>query len=192
MRTVRAGTHHRQRRRPPGTPRVDPDGYGRATNRRERRAHRASASASSRQARSLLWRPVSPRGAPMHIPSALVSALSGSPILTLFVVIGLGFVLGQIRLFGFRFGIAGVLFVGLAVGSLSPLITLPEVVPTLGLVLFVYATGIGTGRAFFNAFGREGYRANAVAAGALTLGALVTFALGRLLGVPAPVLAGMY
>jgi putative transport protein len=128
----------------------------------------------------------------MHIASALVGALSGSPILTLFVVIGLGFLLGQISLFGFRFGIAGVLFVGLAVGSLSPLITLPEVVPTLGLVLFVYATGIGTGRAFFDAFRREGYRTNAVAAGTLILGALVAFALGRLLGVPAPVLAGMY
>src|SRR5262245_7073148 len=126
----------------------------------------------------------------MHIPSSLVSALSGSPILTLFVVIGLGFLLGQVSLFGFRFGIAGVLFVGLAVGSFSPLITLPEIVPTLGLVLFVYAMGVSSGRAFFDAFGREGYRINAVAAGVLLLGALVTFALGRVLGVPTPVLSG--
>jgi hypothetical protein len=58
--------------------------------------------------------------------SPLVGALSGSPILTLFVVIGLGFLLGQVSVFGFRFGIAGVLFVGLAVGSLSPLVTVPD------------------------------------------------------------------
>jgi uncharacterized transporter YbjL len=38
---------------------------------------------------------------PVRMISPLVSALSGSSILTLFVVIGLGFVLGQISLFGF-------------------------------------------------------------------------------------------
>jgi putative transport protein len=128
----------------------------------------------------------------MPISSTFVSALSGSAILTLFVVIGLGFLLGQVSLFGFRFGIAGVLFVGLAVGSVSPLITVPEVVPTLGLVLFVYATGVSTGGAFFESLRRQGYRANAVAAGALIVGGLVTFGLGRVLGVPAPVLAGLY
>jgi len=128
----------------------------------------------------------------MPILSPLVDALSASPILTLFVVIGLGFLLGQLSVFGFQFGIAGVLFVGLAVGSLSPLITVPEVVPTLGLVLYVYATGVSTGRAFFDSLGREGYRANAVASGTLILGALVTFALGQWLGIPSPVLAGLY
>jgi putative transport protein len=128
----------------------------------------------------------------MRMISLLISALSGSPILTLFVVIGLGFLLGQVSLVGFRFGIAGVLFVGLAVGSLSPLITVPEIVPTLGLVLFVYATGVSTGRAFFDSLRREGYRANAVATGTLIIGGLVTFALGRWLGIPAPVLAGLY
>ena len=128
----------------------------------------------------------------MNIASLAGDVLSGSPILTLFVVIGLGFLVGGVSFFGFRFGVAGVLFVGLAVGSLSPLITIPEVVPTLGLVLFVYAMGVSSGRAFFDAFGRKGSRANALAAGALMLGALTTFALGRVLGLPAPVLSGLY
>jgi putative transport protein len=128
----------------------------------------------------------------MNIASVVAGLLSGSPILTLFVVIGLGFLLGEVSFFGFRIGVAGVLFVGLAVGSLSPLITVPEVVPTLGLVLFVYAMGVSTGRAFFDAFRRDGYRANAVAAGVLITGAIVAFGLGRLLGVPAPVLSGLY
>ena len=57
--------------------------------------------------------------------ASLVGALSESSILTLFVVIGFGFLLGEVSVFGFRFGVAGVLFAGLAVGSLSPLITVP-------------------------------------------------------------------
>jgi putative transport protein len=104
----------------------------------------------------------------MDMISSLVGALSGSPILTLFVVIGLGFLLGQASFFGFRFGVAGVLFAGLIVGSWSPHITVPEIVPTLGLVLFVYAIGLSSGRAFFEAFRRQGYRDNALAAGVLS------------------------
>jgi putative transport protein len=124
--------------------------------------------------------------------ASVAGLLAGSPILTLFVVIGLGFLLGGVSFFGFRLGVAGVLFAGLAVGSLSPLITVPEVVPTLGLVLFVYAMGVSTGRAFFDGFTREGYRAYAVTAGVLMLGAIVAFAVGRLLGVPAPMVSGLY
>jgi putative transport protein len=124
--------------------------------------------------------------------SSLIDALSGSPILTLFVVIGLGFVLGEASVFGLRFGVAGVLFAGLVVGSLSPDITVPETVPTLGLVLFVYAIGLGSGRAFFDAFRRQGGRDNALAVGVLVAGGLATFALGRLLGLPAPAAAGLY
>jgi putative transport protein len=127
----------------------------------------------------------------MHVTSWLAGVLSESSILTLFVVIGLGFLLGEVSFFGLRFGVAGVLFAGLALGSLSPLVTVPEAVSTLGLVLFVYAMGVSSGRAFFDAF-RQGYRQNALAAGALVLGGLVTFALARMLGLSAPVASGLY
>jgi putative transport protein len=127
----------------------------------------------------------------MNVTSWLAGVLSGSPILTLFVVIGAGFVLGEISFFGLRLGVAGVLFAGLAVGSLSPLVTVPEAVSTLGLVLFVYAMGVSSGRAFFDAF-RRGYRENALAASVLILGGLVTFALARLLGLSGPVASGLY
>jgi putative transport protein len=125
------------------------------------------------------------------VTSWLAGVLSESSILTLFVVIGLGFLLGEVSFFGLRFGVAGVLFAGLALGSLSPLVTVPEAVSTLGLVLFVYAMGVSSGRAFFDAF-RRGYRQNALAAGVLILGGLVTFALARMLGLSAPVASGLY
>jgi putative transport protein len=127
----------------------------------------------------------------MNVTSWLAGVLSESSILTLFVVIGLGFLLGEVSFFGLRFGVAGVLFAGLALGSLSPLVTVPEAVSTLGLVLFVYAMGVSSGRAFFDAF-RRGYRQNALAAGVLILGGLLTFALARMLGLSAPVASGLY
>jgi putative transport protein len=58
-------------------------------------------------------------------------------------------------------------------------------------VLFVYAMGVSSGRAFFDAF-RRGYRQNALAAGVLILGGLLTFGLARMLGLSAPVASGLY
>jgi len=69
------------------------------------------------------------------MPGAVVTTLADNPILTLFIVIGLGYLLGEISVLGFRFGIVGVLFMGLAIGKLSPSISVPEVIPTLGLHL---------------------------------------------------------
>src|SRR4029453_6084246 len=127
----------------------------------------------------------------MNVTAWLAGVLGGSSILTLFVVIGLGFLLGEVSFFGLRFGVAGVLFAGLALGSLSPLITVPEPFSTLAPGLFVYAMGVSSGRAFFDAF-RRGYRQNALTAGVLILGGLLTFALARMLGLSAPVASGLY
>jgi putative transport protein len=124
--------------------------------------------------------------------SLLASTLAGSPILTLFIVIGLGYLLGQISFFGFRLGVAGVLFMGLAVGALSPDIALPEVVASLGLIIFVYTVGIETGPAFWGSFRKQGYRQTLLGVGMLILAALLTSGLGRLLHLPGARTAGLY
>ena len=56
---------------------------------------------------------------------SVVSVLADNTILTLFVVIGLGYLVGEISFRGFRIGVAGVLFIGLAIGSLHPTISVP-------------------------------------------------------------------
>jgi putative transport protein len=122
----------------------------------------------------------------------VVSVLTDYPILTLFLVIGLGYVLGEVSLFGFRFGVAGVLFVGLAVGSLGPSVALPDMVATLGLIMFVYTIGIHSGRAFFDTFARRGYRDSVLAAGMLLFGAVLTVALAYALGLNGPRAAGLF
>jgi len=124
--------------------------------------------------------------------TSLASTLAGSPILTLFVVIGLGYLLGQINFFGFRLGVAGVLFMGLAVGALSPNIALPEVVASLGLVIFVYTVGIETGPAFWASFRKQGYRDTLFGVAILLFAALMTAGLGQVLHLSGPRVAGLY
>ena len=122
----------------------------------------------------------------------LITTLAEIPILTLFVVIGLGYVAGQISFLGFRFGVAAVLFVGLAIGALGPSITLPDIVASLGLIIFVYTIGIQSGPAFFASFRKQGYRHAALAVGSILLGAVLTVGLARLMGMPAERAAGLF
>ncbi len=124
--------------------------------------------------------------------SALVATLASSPILTLFVVIGLGYIFGQASFKGFRVGLAGVLFVGIAVGALDKNIRIPEIVPTLGLIIFVYTIGIQSGPAFFASFKKQGARDNLLALGVLIFGALLAFGIGHLLHWPAARIAGLF
>ncbi len=123
---------------------------------------------------------------------SLIHTFADYPILTLFVVIGLGYLLGELEIAGFRLGVSGVLFVGLAVGSLSPDVALPEVVPTLGLIIFVYAVGIHSGRAFFDSFKREGYRNSLLTVAVLLVGAVLAVASSYTLGLGGPRAAGLF
>jgi putative transport protein len=126
--------------------------------------------------------------------SSVINALAANPILTLFVVVGLGYLLGEIEVFGFRFGIVGVLFVGLAIGSLSPNISaqLPEVVPTLGLIIFIYTIGIQSGAGFFDSFRKRGSRDNLFALGVVVFGAMLTVALSYPIHLPRSRTAGLF
>lgn len=126
------------------------------------------------------------------MPQWLTAALAANPILTLFVVIGLGYLLGQVNFFGFRLGVAGVLFAGLAVGALGPAIALPEIVSSLGLVIFVYTIGIQSGPAFFANFRREGMRTTLLALVLLIFAGGLTLLLARPLGLSGPRAAGLY
>jgi putative transport protein len=122
----------------------------------------------------------------------LAGVLAGAPILTLFLVIGMGYLFGQINFFGFRLGVAGVLFIGLAVGALSPNIALPEVIPSLGLIIFVYTVGIETGPAFWGSFRKQGYRYTIFALIVLTFAAACTLAIGSTLHLSKSRTAGLY
>ena len=89
----------------------------------------------------------------------MVDTFADNPVLLLFVVIAVGFVLGQIKVVGFSFGIAAVLFAGIAAGAIDPRLKLPDPIWVLGLALFVYTVGLASGPGFFAAIKRRGRRA---------------------------------
>jgi putative transport protein len=116
-----------------------------------------------------------------------------SPIIRLFVIIAMGYVVGEIRFpGGFRFGVAGVLFVGLAFGAWNPSVELPAEIQTLGLVLFVYCIGLQAAPGFFKSFKREGLRINVAVLLALLLTFIAGYGLMRLTGRSNPLLAGVF
>jgi putative transport protein len=121
----------------------------------------------------------------------MIELLAGSTLLLLFTVAALGFLVGRVEIRGFGLGVSAVLFVGLGVGSLDPSLRLPDFVVNFGLVTFVYVIGLTSAPGFFAALRRRGVQAALLAAGTLVLAAGLLAGLGKLLGLPAPSLAGM-
>lgn len=124
--------------------------------------------------------------------TAVVELLVSTPLLTLAIVIGLGTLVGMIPFGPVRFGPAGALFVGLAVGALDPRLGEPHaLVQTLGLALFVYTVGLASGAAFFRGLRRQ-LPLMLVSVGVLVVGAAVTIGLGMALGLGSPFGGGAF
>ncbi|MCX6639672.1 MAG: putative transporter [bacterium] len=122
----------------------------------------------------------------------ITNLLAENTIVLLFSVIGLGYLLGNIKILGFNLGIAAVLFVGMAFGALDSRLALPEYIYVIGLVLFVYAVGLQAGPGFFSSFRKRGLRINILTVGLLAAGAIVTLILGRVMSIPYPSIAGLF
>lgn len=86
----------------------------------------------------------------------MIESFKESPLLLLFVVIALGYWVGNISIRGTKLGAAAILFVGLAFGALDAELYVPEVIIFLGLSIFVYTTGLSAGPGFFQTFKNRG------------------------------------
>lgn len=118
--------------------------------------------------------------------------LRDSPLLVLFLVAAVGYLIGKVEIAGFSLGVAAVLFAGLALGAIDPQLALPEIVQGFGLVLFVYTIGLASGPGFFRSFRRRGLRDNVVACALLAGAALVTACLSVALGFSGATAAGTF
>jgi putative transport protein len=122
----------------------------------------------------------------------VVDLLRAEPLLLLFAVAAVGYLVGRVSVFGVRLGVAAVLFVGLGFGALDPALELPEVVTLLGLLLFVYTIGLSSGQQFFASLRRRGVRDNLFVVLVLLAAAVAAVAGGRTLGIEAGRAAGVY
>lgn len=118
---------------------------------------------------------------------------SESPLLRLFVIIGIGYLLGEVKLGGgFRLGVAAVLFVGLGFGMLSPNYTLPHEIGMLGLVLFVYCLGLEAAPNFIQSFKRNGLKPNIIVFVVLCIVAGLIWLFNRWQGLSSSLMSGIF
>ncbi len=122
----------------------------------------------------------------------MLDLLAANPLLTVMLVVAGGTLLGMVPFGPVRFGAAGALFVGLAVGALDP--RLGEgfgLVQTLGLVLFVYMVGLAAGARFFRDL-RTQLPLLGAAAAVLVLVAGAAILVGRVLTIPPGMTGGVF
>jgi putative transport protein len=79
----------------------------------------------------------------------LKTLLEAQLLLTLFLTVALGYVVGETGIKGASPGSRVVLFVGLAIGGFAPRSAAPALLGTFGLLLFLYGIGIQYGDHFF-------------------------------------------
>jgi len=100
--------------------------------------------------------------------SWFVTSLRENPELAIFLTLAIGFVIGRLKIGGFRLGnVVGTLLAGVLVGQLD--VKVDPLVKTVFFALFLFATGYKVGPQFF-----RGLRKNAASQAALTVVLCVT------------------
>jgi putative transport protein len=119
--------------------------------------------------------------------------IATQPILTVFLAIGLGYVIGQINIGGFSLGVGAVLFVGLALGAFAPKAQITGPIGLIGLIMFLYGIGLLYGREFFDGMtGPAGRRYNLLALVGVMAGLVVALGLGKAFGIQLGQTLGLY
>lgn len=126
--------------------------------------------------------------------SSVAGLLQSQPLLVVFLVVAAGMALGAIRIFGVSLGASGVLFAGLLFGRLGRDHgwEIPTGLGSFGLVLFVYAVGLGAGPTFFRSFRAQGQRLAALSVATIAAAAVAAVVVGRMLGISTDMTVGVF
>jgi putative transport protein len=120
----------------------------------------------------------------------LKQLLENNPILVFFVVLGLGYMIGKVKIKGFEFGpIAGVLFVGLFFGHYGFGGDIP--VSSVGFIMFIFSVGFQAGPKFFSVIRKDGLRYLTLAVVVSGTGFAVALAMAKMLGLEPGAAAGV-
>ena len=119
--------------------------------------------------------------------------LKSQPVGLLFLVIGIGYLVGRMRIGSFDLGpVSGVLFAGLVFGNFG--YEMSPTVQTMGFVLFIFSVGLQAGPRFFGVLQTDGLRYFALAVVIAATGFGVALTLSNALelepGAAAGLLAG--
>lgn len=116
--------------------------------------------------------------------------LGDNPILLIFTVIGLGYLVAKIRIADVPAGpVIGVLLVGLLFGHLG--FAAPPGASAFGFALFIFSVGIQAGPSFFSAFAADGARYVTLACVVAVTAVALSLVLARFMGLEYGFGAGM-
>ncbi|TVM15543.1 transporter [Oceanidesulfovibrio indonesiensis] len=120
----------------------------------------------------------------------LFDLLSTSHLLVLFLVLGFGYLIGNIRIGTFRLGAtAGVLLAGLAFGHMGLGGASPA--QEIGFILFIYSVGLQAGPRFFSVFLQDGLKYVSLAVVVAVTSVVVAVFLAQAVGFSAGHTAGL-
>ncbi len=122
----------------------------------------------------------------------MIQLLGENPLLLLFVVASLGYLLGNVKFKGSSLGVAAILFTGLFFGAIDSSLNIPEIILLLGLSLYVYSIGLSSGPAFFNSYKNNRLRDFAFIILSLLFSGFIAGALSFVFDFSAAATAGIY
>ena len=123
----------------------------------------------------------------------LLTILHAQPVLTLFLILGMGYLIGGIRVGSFSLGpVAGVLFAGIFLGHFD--FRMEAGPQAVGFALFIFSVGYQAGPRFFDVLRKDGLRyfalAIVIAATGFTIAVIATKLLSLQPGTSAGLLSG--
>lgn len=122
----------------------------------------------------------------------MIEILAEYPLLLLFVVASLGYLIGNISIKGNSLGVAAILFTGLFFGAIDARLQIPEIVLLLGLSIYVYSIGLSSGPAFFESYRKNGIRDFLFIISMLIFSGCIATSLWFLFGFSAATITGVY
>jgi putative transport protein len=115
-----------------------------------------------------------------------------SPEIPLFLSLGLGYLVGRIKIGPFTLGAtAGTLLVGVLVGVMVPGLEISPLIKSIFFALFIYAVGFKTGPQFFRGFDRRMVRQVILTVVVTVAGLLCVLAGSKLMRLDAGTAAGL-
>ena len=123
----------------------------------------------------------------------LLETLHAQPVLTLFLILGMGYLIGNIRIGSFSLGpVAGVLFAGLFLGHFE--FRMSPGAQSVGFALFIFSVGYQAGPRFFDVLRTDGLKyfqlAVVIAATGFTIAVIAAKLLSLAPGTSAGLLSG--
>lgn len=107
----------------------------------------------------------------------------------LFVIICLGFIIGNIKIRGVSLDISAIIFVALVFGHFG--VVIPSVLEKIGLILFIYTIGVQAGPGFFDSFKKNGRNLVVLATVVIVSASLMAFIAYHLFNLEMPIVIGL-